>query len=43
MQHRREESSLVDTEYSRVEKAIYYIEEHADDQPGLEEVSAHVG
>jgi AraC family transcriptional regulator of adaptative response/methylated-DNA-[protein]-cysteine methyltransferase len=33
----------VDTDYGKVEKAIYYIEEHADQQPGLEEVSAHVG
>lgn len=33
----------MDTDYGKVEKAIYYIEEHADQQPGLEEVSAHVG
>jgi len=33
----------VDTDYGKVEKAIYYIEEHAERQPGLEEISAHVG
>ena len=33
----------MDTEYGKVEKAIYYIEEHAEDQPGLAEISAHVG
>jgi AraC family transcriptional regulator of adaptative response/methylated-DNA-[protein]-cysteine methyltransferase len=33
----------VGTEYSKVEKAIYYIEDHAEEQPGLEEVSAFVG
>ena len=31
------------SEYSKVEKAIYYIEEHAQHQPDLKEVSAHVG
>jgi AraC family transcriptional regulator of adaptative response/methylated-DNA-[protein]-cysteine methyltransferase len=33
----------VETEYNKVEKAIYYIEEHAGQQPGLEEISACVG
>lgn len=33
----------MDTDYGKVEKAIYYIEEHTEQQPGLEEVSAHVG
>lgn len=33
----------MDTDYGKVEKAIYYIEENALKQPGLEEVSAHVG
>ena len=33
----------MDTDYGKVEKAIYYIEEHAERQPGLEEISAHVG
>jgi AraC family transcriptional regulator of adaptative response/methylated-DNA-[protein]-cysteine methyltransferase len=37
------ESSPVDTDYDKVEKAIYYIEEHTEQQPSLEEVSAHVG
>lgn len=33
----------MDTDYGKVEKAIYYIEEHAEQQPGLEEISAYVG
>jgi AraC family transcriptional regulator of adaptative response/methylated-DNA-[protein]-cysteine methyltransferase len=37
------ENSPLVKDYSRVEKAIYYIEEHAVQQPDLEEVSAHVG
>jgi len=37
------ESSPVDTDYGKVEKAIYYIEENTEQQPSLEKVSAHVG
>jgi AraC family transcriptional regulator of adaptative response/methylated-DNA-[protein]-cysteine methyltransferase len=37
------EYSPVDTDYGKVEKAIYYIEENAEKQPGLEKISAHVG
>ena len=33
----------MDTDYGKVEKAIYYIEENTEQQPSLEEVSAHVG
>ena len=33
----------MDTDYGKVERAIYYLEEHTEDQPGLEEISAHVG
>jgi AraC family transcriptional regulator of adaptative response/methylated-DNA-[protein]-cysteine methyltransferase len=33
----------METDYGKVERAIYYLEEHAEDQPSLEEVSAHVG
>jgi len=33
----------VDSEYKRMEKAIRYIEDHAEEQPGLEEVSEYVG
>lgn len=40
---RKGERPVDTTGYDRVEKAIYYIEEHAEMQPGLEEVSAHVG
>ena len=38
-----QEDRTVDTDYGRVEKAIYYIEKHTDEQPSLEDVSAHVG
>jgi AraC family transcriptional regulator of adaptative response/methylated-DNA-[protein]-cysteine methyltransferase len=37
------EHSPVDSEYKRMEKAIRYIEDHADEQPGLAEVSEYVG
>ncbi|MGD8353066.1 MAG: methylated-DNA--[protein]-cysteine S-methyltransferase [Pseudomonadota bacterium] len=33
----------MDTDYVKVERAIYYIEEHSGQQPGLEDISAHVG
>lgn len=33
----------MDTDYERVKRAILYIETHADEQPTLDEVAAHVG
>jgi AraC family transcriptional regulator of adaptative response/methylated-DNA-[protein]-cysteine methyltransferase len=33
----------MDTDYERVKRAILYIEAHADEQPALDEVAAHVG